>query len=76
MKEELRLQLNAAIVGELRTAEERGMSLSQLVEEQLSLVVSKRRSFDRAKRRPLKLLRVGLDLHWMPSQLRDELHQR
>ena len=77
MKERLRLALDAAIVAELRAAAaERGMSLNRFVEEHLSLVIRKRRSFDRAKRRARERLRVGLDLRWTPSQLRDDLYQR
>jgi len=36
----------------------------------------RRRLFDRARRRALRRLREGLDLQWVPSASRDDLHRR
>jgi hypothetical protein len=77
MKERLRLALDSRVVAEVRAmATERGMSLSQFVEEHLLRVVRNRRSFTSAKRRALERLRVGLDLRWTPSRSREDVHQR
>jgi hypothetical protein len=77
MKERLRLALDARIVAEVRAmVRERGMSLSQFIEEHLLRVVRNRRSFRSAKRRALERLRGGLDLRWTPSRSREDVHQR
>lgn len=77
MKIQIRLTLDREIVDELRTmAAERGVSLSHFVNEQLSCMIPRRRSFRTARRRALGRLRVGLDLRWSPSLSRDDLHQR
>jgi putative addiction module component (TIGR02574 family) len=36
----------------------------------------RRRLFERARRRALRRLREGLDLQWVPSASRDDLHRR
>jgi putative addiction module component (TIGR02574 family) len=36
----------------------------------------RRRLFDRARRRALRRLREGLDLQWVPTASRDDLHRR
>jgi putative addiction module component (TIGR02574 family) len=36
----------------------------------------RRRLFDCARRRALRRLREGLDLQWLPSASRDDLHRR
>ena len=36
----------------------------------------RRRLFERARHRALRRLRDGLDLQWVPSESRDDLHRR
>jgi hypothetical protein len=38
--------------------------------------VRERKAFDKARRRALRRLREGLDLHWTPERSRDPLHER
>lgn len=76
MMKRLTTRLDARIVAELRgIAASRQVALA-LLREDLSKMVAEHRSFERARRRALRRLRLGLDLEWIPPQLRDELHHR
>jgi Family of unknown function (DUF6364) len=77
MKTNVTLKLDADLLREARVlAAEEGKSISSLLTERLESLVRERKAFDRARRRSLTRLREGLDLQWIPSKSRDELHER
>jgi hypothetical protein len=77
MKTTVTLTLDTDLLRELRSvAADEGRSLSDLLIEHLQAVVRERKAFDRARRRALRRLRVGLDLQWTPQRSRDPLHER
>jgi hypothetical protein len=77
MKTNVTLKLDADLLHEARVlAAEEGKSISALLTERLESLVRERKAFDRARRRSLTRLREGLDLQWIPSKSRDELHER
>ena len=57
-------------------AEARSALASRLRESVEPQSEASRRQFVRARRRALKRLRDGLDLHWVPGASRDELYRR
>ena len=77
MKTTVTLSLEADLLREVRSvAADEGRSISALLIEHLQAIVRERKAFDRARRRALRRLRVGLDLQWTPQQSRDPLHER
>ena len=77
MKTTVTLTLDTDLLREARSvAADEGRSLSDLFIEHLKAIVRERKAFDRARRRALRRLRVGLDLQWTPPSSRDSLHER
>lgn len=77
MKTNVTLKVEDKLLREVRIlAAEQNTSISGLLAEQLEKLIEDRRSYERAKKRALKRLREGLDLHFTPPRSRDELHER
>lgn len=77
MKTNITLKLDANLLKEARIlAAEEGSSISGLLASKLEDLVRERRGYDRARRRALARLRVGIDLGWKRPRSRDELHER
>jgi len=77
MKTTVTLTLDTDLLRELRSvAADEGRSLSDLLIEHLQAIVRERKAFDKARRRALRRLRVGLDLQWTPQRSRGPLHER
>jgi hypothetical protein len=77
MKTNITLKLDAEILKEARVlAAEEGSSISGLLAAKLEELVRERKGYDRARKRALSRLRVGLDLGWTHPRSRDELHER
>ncbi|HEV2196807.1 MAG TPA: hypothetical protein VGR55_14580 [Candidatus Acidoferrum sp.] len=77
MKRNVTLKLDAEILKEARVlAAEEGSSMSQMLADKLEELVRERKGFDRARKRALSRLRVGLDLGWRRPGSREELHER
>jgi hypothetical protein len=77
MKTNITLKLDAEILKEARVlAAEEGSSISRLLAAKLEELVRERKGYDRARKRALGRLRVGLDLGWTHPRSRDELHER
>lgn len=77
MKTNVTLKLDAKLLKEARIlAAEEGSSISGLLASKLEDLVRERRGYDRARRRALARLRVGIDLGWIRPRSRDELHER
>jgi hypothetical protein len=77
MKTNITLKLDAEVLREARIlAAEEGSSISGLLAAKLEELVRERKGYERAQKRALARLRVGLDLGWRPARSRDELHER
>jgi hypothetical protein len=77
MKTNVTLKLDANLLKEIRIlAAEEGSSISRLLATRLEELVRERKGYDRARRRALARLRVGMDLGWTRPVSRDELHVR
>lgn len=77
MKTNVTLKLDAKLLKEARIlAAEEGSSISGLLASKLEEVVRERKGYDRARRRALARLRIGIDLGWKRPRSRDELHER
>jgi len=77
MKRNVTLKLDAGLLKEARVlAAEEGSSISRLLGEKLEELVRERTGYDRARKRALARLRVGMDLGWTRPGSRDELHER
>ena len=77
MKTNVTLKLDTDLLREARIlAAEEGRSISALLTERLDAMVRGRKAFDKARRRALARLRLGLDLRWTPPRSRDELYER
>jgi Family of unknown function (DUF6364) len=77
MKTNITLKLDTDLLREARVmAAEEGRSVSALLTDRLESLVRDRKAFERARRRALARLREGLDLRWVPTKSRDELHER
>jgi hypothetical protein len=77
MKANITLKLDAEILKEARVlAAEEGSSLSRLLSAKLEELVRERRGYNRARKRALARLNVGMDLGWTRPRSRDELHER
>jgi len=77
MKTNVTLKLDTDLLREARIlAAEEGRSISALLAERLDAMVRERKAFDKARRRALARLRLGLDLRWTPPQSRDQLYER
>lgn len=77
MKTNVTLKLDAKLLKEARIlAAEEGSSISGLLASRLEELVRERKGYDRARRRALARLRVGIDLEWKRPRSRDELHER
>lgn len=77
MKTNVTLKLDAKLLKEARIlAAEEGSSISGLLASKLEELVRERKGYDRARRRALARLRIGIDLGWKRPRSRDELHER
>ena len=77
MKTNITLKLDAGLLREAKIlAAENRTSISAMLAAQLEQIVSRRKTYDRARRRALARLRDGMNLHWTPPRSRDELHER
>jgi hypothetical protein len=77
MKTNVTLKLDAEILKEARVlAAEEGSSISRLLAAKLEELVRERKGYERARKRAVARLRVGLDLGWRRPVSRDELHER
>ena len=77
VKTNITLKLDSDLLREAKVlAAEDGTSVSALLAARLEQIVRERKSYERARKRALALLRQGLDLRWSPPNSRDELHQR
>jgi len=77
MKRNVTLKLDAGLLQRARVlAAEQGSSLSKMLAEKVEEVVREREKYDRARKRALARLRLGMDLGWAPPASRDELHER
>ena len=77
MKSTVTLTLEADLLREVRSvAADEGRSISALLTAHLQAIVRERKAFDKARRRALRRLRVGLDLQWTPQRSRNPLHER
>lgn len=77
MKNTVTLTLDADLLREVRSmAAQEGRSVSALVIDHLQAIVRERKAFDKARRRALRRLRVGLDLQWRPHRSGYALHER
>lgn len=77
MKTNVTLKLDAEILREARVlAAEQGSSISRLLADKLEELVRERKGYERARKRALARLRVGMDLGWRLPGSRDELHER
>ena len=77
MKTNVTLKLDTKLLKEARIlAAEEGSSISGLLASKLEEVVRERKGYDRARRRALARLRVGIELGWKRPRSRDELHER
>jgi hypothetical protein len=76
MKTNITLKLDAELLKEARVlAAEQGTSVSRMLAEKLEEVVRERAGYDRARKRALARLRVGMDLGCTRPGSRDELHE-
>ena len=77
MKTNVTLKIDADLLREARViAAQEGSSVSALLADRLESLVRDRKAFERARRRAVARLRMGLDLQWTPARSRDELHER
>jgi hypothetical protein len=77
MKTNITLKLDDSLLREARImAAEQDTSISALLAARLEEMVRQRKTYDRARKRALARLRVGLDIQWTPPRSRDELHER
>jgi len=77
MKRNVTLKLDAELLKRARVlAAEQGSSISKMLAEKVEEVVREREGYDRARKRALARLSVGMDLGWTRAGSRDELHER
>ena len=77
IKRNVTLKLDAELLKEARVlAAEQGSSISRMLAEKVEEMVRERAGYDRARKRALARLRVGMDLGWTRPASRDELHER
>ena len=77
MKRNVTLKLDAELLKRARVlAAEQGSSISKLLGEKLEELVREHAGYERARKRALARLRVGMDLGWTRPGSRDELHER
>jgi hypothetical protein len=77
MKRNVTLKLDAELLRDARIlAAEQGSSISALLAIKLEELVRERKGYDRARKRALERLRVGMDLGWTRPDSRSELHDR
>jgi hypothetical protein len=77
MKRNVTLKLDAELLKHARVlAAEQGSSISRLLGEKLEELVRERAGYERARKRALARLRVGMDLGWTRPGSRDEMHER
>ncbi|HUB59003.1 MAG TPA: DUF6364 family protein [Candidatus Micrarchaeia archaeon] len=77
MKTNITLKLDAEILKEARVlAAEQGSSISRMLAAKLEELIRERSGYDRARKRALARLRVGMDLGWTRPTSRDDLHER
>lgn len=77
MKTNVTLKMDAELLKEARVlAAEEGSSISAMLAAKLEELVRERKGYERAKKRALERLRVGMDLGWTRPASRDELHER
>ena len=76
MKSTVTVKLNTRLLDELRAiAACEGLSLSELLADQLAKIVGERRAFESARPRALKRLDQGMDLGFKPGP-RADLYER
>lgn len=76
MKTNVTLKLDAELLKQARIlAAEQGSSVSRMLADKLEELVRERAGYDRARKRALARLRVGMDLGWTRPASRDELHE-
>jgi hypothetical protein len=77
MKTTITLKLDSGLLREARIfAAEKGISIGALLATHLEQIVGQHKNYASARKRALVRLREGLDLRWMPTCSRDELHER
>jgi len=77
MKTNVTLKLDVELLKQARVlAAEQGSSISRMLADKLEELVRERAGYDRARKRALARLRVGMDLGWTRPSSRDELHER
>lgn len=77
MKTNVTFKLDRDLLREARMlAAEEGSSISDLLAAKLEELVRERKGHDRARKRALARLRMGLDLGWKPVRSREKLHKR
>ena len=77
MKTNVTLKLDAELLKQARVlAAEQGSSISRMLADKLEELARERSGYDRARKRALSRLRVGMDLGWTRPNSRDQLHER
>jgi len=77
MKRNVTLKLDAELLKRARVlAAEQGSSISKMLAEKVEEVVREHEGYDRARKRALARLSVGMDLGWTRPGSRDQLHER
>jgi hypothetical protein len=77
VKANITLKVEEDLLREARIlAAEDGSSVSALLAAQLEHLVREHKGYDQACRSAVARLRSGFDLHWTPTRLRGELHER
>ena len=77
MKTNVTLKLDVELLKQARVlAAEQGSTISRMLADKLEELVRERAGYDRARKRALARLRVGMDLGWTRPSSRDELHER
>lgn len=77
MKATVTLQLDYELFLKARlVAAEEGTSVNAFLAALLSQLVEERKTYNRARKRALKRLRMGMVLRWKHPPARDELYER
>lgn len=77
MKTSITVELEDQLARDLKAlAAGRGIPLSQLVAEQLEVLVWQDEAYGKARRRSLQRLAKGYDLQWDKAPSRDEFHDK
>jgi hypothetical protein len=77
MKQPITIEVDSELLEQAKLiAEQKGVSVSDLIAAKLQEIVHAKRDYARARRRALAQLRRGYDLGFTPAASRDELHER